>query len=266
MKLSLLPSLLLLASLTMACGNDPGAAPAAVTPTPSGTATTTTPPSGTPPVRTLTTTSMLRTNPANLVVDPEFQSLWKPLDESGYGLYEAYVDAGKAGVAFTASTPVGPSKAVLSVVPTSTGGPATLTMVVQGGGGPFAVRVWVGTTKGTAPTVELLALNDNLALPLVAETERTVLGDTTWVEYRATNATPLMGTLYLSATVPAGTEASFVAPEVLSGAIATTKSHGPARALVRPADNARKAAQTLESIRRAHVVMAPPPRMSFRTR
>lgn len=266
MKLSLVTPVLALALIT-GCGqsaSDPAPAPPPVSaePAPAPTA----PPEK--PVRTFVEKRALSTTPHDLVVDPEFQSLWTPLDETGYGLYEAYVEEGERDVRFEPSTPTTAGGAVLTVRPVA-GGEARLTMTVTGGAGPLTARVWVSAPPGgRTPEVQLASLYDNKAIQLepVAGSEKT-LGGVTWVELRGASAEAMPGQLYLVGVTRGAGETRFHAPEVLSGAIPkVARSHVARTPLRAPSAATVRAARAFEAMRASHVTFSPPPRPPLRRR
>lgn len=259
MKLSLLSLLPCLSLTLLACSSDPapeGRPPPSVPPT-----ATEEPPQG-PPARKLVEKRLAPTPAENLLIDPEFQSLWTQLDETGYGIYESFVQDGSHAVRFEPRTPVGPGFAVLSVDPTAADG--TLTMTVLGGPGPLAVRVWVAAAKGHEPSIELVSLYEDTSVPLSPiESSRTKIGDVEWVELGGTSAGDLRGTLYLVATATVPTR--FLAPRVTSSAL-PPKNALPSRATVdrpstmrAPSTRATNAARALERLRSRYVTMGPPP-------
>lgn len=259
MKLSFLPVLSLSLSVALvACSSDPAPDDRGPT-TAAPTATTDTPPG--PPARKLVTKRIAPTTAENLLVDPEFQSLWSPLDETGFGIYESFVQDGTHAVRFEPRTPVGPGFAVLSVDPSDAG--ATLTMTVLGGRGPLSVRVWVAAPKGKVPSVELVSLYDDTTVILSPnESTRTKIDDVEWVELAGTSAGDMPGMLYFVATVNAATR--FLAPSVTSAAL-PPKNALPSRSLAvatmgTPSSRAASAARAFERLRSRYVTMSSPPR------
>ena len=255
MKLSLVSAALAALSLSalVGCSDDPSA-PQAPAPTP---AATEAPP---PPARAraLVTKRPMATSPENLLVDPHFQSLWTPLDETGFGIYEAFVQDGTRDVEFRPVTPAGPGEAVLTVSPG--GGGATLTMTVVGGKGPISARVWVAYEK-TAPEIELVSLYEQRAIILQPEeASRTTVDGKSYVRFSGASATDMPGALYFVATVR-GAPARFVAPEVTADGLGqgAKSAIGTAPALRAPSERARAAAERFERLRAAHVTMSAPP-------
>lgn len=256
MKLSLLPALSL---LLLACSSDPSAdAPGPTTTAPTATVD---PPAG-PPARKLVTKSFASTPAENLLVDPEFQSLWAPIDETGFGIYESFVQDGSYAVRFEPQTPKGPGFAVLSVDPSAAG--ATLTMTVLGGKGPLTVRVWTAAEKGKEPSVELVSLYDDTSVALSPdESTRTKIGDVEWVELTGTSQGDMPGMLYLVGTIDAAVRLH--APRVTSAAL-PPKNALPSRALVEarpsmktPSRRSLNAARALEALRSRYVTRSLPP-------
>jgi hypothetical protein len=255
MKLSLLP---LLSLTLLACSSDPASdAPSA--PTPAATTTTETPPANAP-ARKLVTKRIATTPAENLLVDPEFQSLWAPLDETGFGVYESFVEDGKHGVRFEARSPAGPNAAVLSVEPNEIG--ATLTMTVLGGKGPLSLHVWVAAAKGDEPRIELLSLYDDTAVTLAPnESTRTKIDDAEWVELTGTSTGDMPGMLYLVATT--NKPARFLAPRVLSSAL-PPKTALPSRSITTaPSVRATNAARAFQRLRSRYETKSAPPRPSI---
>jgi hypothetical protein len=257
MKLSLFP--LLLSTALFACSSDPApdAPPNVAAPT-----ATTDPPTAAPPTRKLVTKPLAATPAENLLVDPEFQSLWAPIDETGFGIYESFVQDGSYAVRFEPRTPKGAGLSVLSVDPSAAG--ATLSMTVIGGKGPLAVRVWVAAPKGKEPSIELASLYDDTAVTLAPdEATRTKIDDVEWVEMTGTSAGDMPGMLYFVATV--NEPARFHAPRVTSAAL-PPKNALPSHALVTarpsmhaPSSRAVNAARAAERLRSRYVTMSPPP-------
>jgi hypothetical protein len=181
-------------------------------PPPGATAPPLAPPAG-PPARTLVDKPTMGTSLANLVNDPDFQSLWTPLDETGFGLYEAFLEDGKSEVRFVADSPRGPGAAVLTVKPSST---ARLTMMVMGGRGPLTAEIWVAD-RGGSVTPEIVSLFEARELPLVpvVEDARTVDG-VRFVPYRRVIDRDLPGRLYLSVSISGAGGALLTGPEVVA--------------------------------------------------
>jgi hypothetical protein len=243
------PIALLVPFLGAACADDP--APV------SEPLVETRPPDPPPAVRVLVEKKPTSTPPQNLVVDPDFQSLWTQLDETGFGLYEAFVydESGEVpggGARFLAQTPAGPSASVLSVTPRKE---ATLTMTVRGGKGPLTASVWVSTKDSkTLPEVSVVSLYDSSAIVLRPDdaTHRDE-GGLSWVQWRGTTTEALPGQLYFTATVTSSV--SFVAPQVMSEALASTRSNSaPSRASAA----SLRAARRFETWRAKHFTMLPP--------
>lgn len=259
MKLSLLPVLTLSFAL-FACSSDP--APDGPAPPQAGAPSASTDPAPkAPPARTLVTKRLAPAPAENLLVDPEFQSLWSPIDETGFGIYESFVQDGDYAVRFEPRTPIGPGFAVLSVNPS--GGDATLTMTVLGGKGPLSVRVWVAAPKNEMPTVELVSLYEDSSVTLAAnESTRSKIGDIEWVEMTGTSAGDMPGLLYLVATV--NKAARFLAPRVTSVALPPTSAMATRSIVDRPASmgvpssRAVNAARALERMRARYVTMSDP--------
>ncbi|MCA9586615.1 MAG: hypothetical protein KC657_14765 [Myxococcales bacterium] len=259
MKHTMIPLVL---TILVACGDQEASAPV-VTPPPTDTPAPAPPAAPGAPVRTLVTKRAVSTHPHNLVVDPEMQSLWTPLDESGFGIYEAFVQDGERDVRFVAETPTGPGGAVLTMRPTA-GGEATLTMTVQGGKGPLSARVWVAApADGRAPEVQLASLYDGRAIFLdpVQGSERAIDG-VRWVELRGATTEDMPGVLYLVAVSRGAGETRVHAPEVLTDAIPKiAKGAAPARTtLGRASARTLGAARRFSALRAAHVTMSAPPR------
>jgi hypothetical protein len=262
MKLNAIPLALAL-SVLVACGDQEAVAPGAAPPPTDAPAP---PPTRAPgaPTRTLVTKRAVSTDPHNLVVDPEMQSLWTPLDETGFGIYEAFVQDGERDVRFVSQAPTGPGGAVLTMRPAA-GGEATLTMTVQGGKGPLSARVWVAPPAGgRAPEVQLASLYDGRAIFLepVQGSERTIDG-VRWVELRGATTDDMPGMLYLVAVTRGAGETRVHAPEVLTDAIPkAAKTVAVARAPLRAASaRTLDAARSFSALRASHVTMsAPPPR------
>lgn len=259
MKLSLLTPFVALA-LIAGCGQS---ASEPSTPPPPGSPEPAPAPAAEPdkPIRTFVEKRALSTTPHDLVVDPEFQSLWTPLDETGYGLYEAYVEEGDRDVRFEASTPTRAGGAVLTVRPPASG-EARLTMTVTGGAGPLTARVWVSAPPGgRTPEVQLASLYDNKAIQLepVAGSEKT-LGGVAWVELRGASTEAMPGQLYLVGITRGDGPTRFHAPEVLSGAIPKAARSRVALAPLRaPSAATARAARAFEALRASHVTFSLPP-------
>lgn len=267
MKLSLFPllsglPLLALSIAVAACSSDP-APDAPPTTNPSPTATTDPPPPAGPPARKLVTKSFAPTPAENLLVDPNFQSLWSPIDETGFGIYESFVQEADRGVRFEPRTPAGPSAPVLSVRPAF--GEGTLTMTVLGGKGPLTVRVWVSVpAKGDEPTIELVSLYDDSSVTLKPEEgTRTKIDDTEWVELTGASSGDMPGMLYLVATIAKDTR--FVAPRVVS-AMLPPKNALPSRGTNHPSARATNAARAFDALRSRYVTKSRPPAVALPAR
>ncbi|MBX3187288.1 MAG: hypothetical protein KF819_09740 [Labilithrix sp.] len=251
MKLSLARSCLLLSTVALlACGDDP---PAPEPPPVASPPAAVSPP---PPARTLVAKAPAPTAADNLVTDPQFQSLWTPLDETGFGIYEAFVQDGEHGVEIRAATPAGPGAAVLTVDPA---GVASLTMMVVGGKGALSARVWVSVAEGSKlPELELISMYTQESLVLEPEEgSRTTIDGRSYVRLSAVSAEDLPGRLYLVASVRAK-DTRFVAPEVRSASLAKAMSSKPALRSKASA-RARSAAESFERLRAKLVTMSPPP-------
>jgi hypothetical protein len=255
MKLALIHALALASTcLALACGDD---APAEPLPEPAAPAEETTK----PPARTLVEKSVLATSPENLVVDPDFQSLWTPIDQTGYGIYESFVQDGEGEVQLAPITPAGASAAVLSVTPSGQTR-AYLVMTVIGGKGPLSARVWVSFADGAdPPDVEVASLQTQRGIVLEAEpSTETRVGGTRWVRMSGAITSDLPGLLYVVGSVR-GTPARFLAPEVTSDALAGLGRSVVASSAARASTPAAiEAARRFARFRDAHVTMAPPPR------
>lgn len=246
----------LLALASLACGRTETEAPA-VAPPPPGTSTSPPQPAATAPLRTLTSKPALSTRADNLVVDPEMQSLWTALDETGFGIYESFVDQGRAEARFLAESPAGPGVAAVAVKPLGTS-EATLVLLVTGGSGPLAASVWVAAPEGaTPPVVELSSLYEQDSVRLVADpTSAKELGGTRFVSYRATVTRDMPGQLYLTAAFRGSSAITFVAPQVVPAA----KDERGSAIRARRTDAATRGARRLEDFRARHLVLAAPPR------
>lgn len=246
----------LLALAALACGRTESEPPA-VTPTPSGTTPPPPPPTATAPLRTLTTKPPTPTRTDNLVVDPEMQSLWTALDETGFGIYESFVDKGRAEARFLAESPAGPGVAGVSIKPNGTS-EATLVLLVTGGSGPLAASVWIAAPEGAPPpVVELSSLYEQDSVRLVADPASAKdVGGTKFVAFRASVPRDMPGQLYLTAAFRGSSAVTFVAPQVVP---ASKDEHGPSTR-ARRTDAATHAARRLEDFRARHLVLAGPPR------
>jgi hypothetical protein len=254
MKLSLLFPAILLAA---ACGSTENGPPAPPGPPPPASTDNPPPPPPPPPggpARTLVDKPIMPTSPDNLVNDPEFEGLWKPLDQTGFGIYESYVESGKAEVRFAPTTPVGPGFAVVKV----TAGSVLLN--VTGGHGPFEASVWVAAQKPDDVTLELASYIDDTTVTLQPVTaDARDVGGVHWVPYRARAEQDLGGAVALVVTVPTAA-VDLVAPEVLAPA----PQHAPRPFALVPAQHlsasTRAKLEAFGAWRAAHTTTRRPPR------
>ena len=253
----LLLALAALGALGAGCGRtEAEAATSAPAPTPTPTPT---PTNGSAPPRSLIEKPTMPTSPENLVVDPELQSLWTPVDETGFGIYEAGVDQATASARFEPETPAGPGVAVVTVTPA--GASPTLVATVTGGAGPLTASVWVSVPiDGSAPKVELASLYDQTSVRLKPDASSArVVGGAPWVRFTGVSADAMPGALYLVVTLEGKKPVRLATPEVLSAKLKGARVREPEpRQPATP--TAIHAARTLEALRAAHLLMAGPPR------
>jgi hypothetical protein len=248
-----------LAILSAACG-DEEKGKSVTAPGPAPVSTQTEPPPTTAPARRLVTKTAMTTSTENLVTDPDFQSLWTALDETGYGIYESYAIDARAEVRFVPQSPVGPEGAALSV--TADGADASITMMVLGAKGPLAASLWVSASEGEEPEVQIAALYDSTMVSLTPDTAAAQThGGVRWVPYRATLAQDLPGTIYFSIT-PTGKKAfTIVAPEVRPAA---QQDRHRARRVVPATRAVLRGIRALEAVRASHQTMSLPPRVGLK--
>lgn len=254
---STVPLALVVVAALAGCGKTAEAegAPPAPAPTPT-TAPIPTPSAAT---RALVEKPTTPTSPENLVVDPELQSLWTPVDETGFGIYEAGVDQATASARFEPETPAGPGVAVITATPT--GAAPTLVATVTGGAGPLTASIWVSVPiDGAAPKVELASLYDQTSVRLKPDpASARVVGGAPWVRFTGVSADAMPGALYLVVSLEGKKPVRVATPEVLSAKLPSARLREPdPRQPATP--TAIRAARTLEALRAAHLTMAAPPR------
>ncbi len=174
--------------LACACGDQEAARPVAAAVAPPGDAPTAdAAPPPPPPLRTLIKKPAMTTSTENLVTDPEFQSLWTAIDETGFGIYEAYATDADAQVQFSAVTPAGVGAAAATITPQN--GQAALTMIVVGGKGPLSASVWIAASAAEPPHVQLASLFDNSMVSLTPDPASTrTIGEVKYVAARRVGA------------------------------------------------------------------------------
>jgi hypothetical protein len=257
--LTLIPSLFL--GFVVACGGDETHAPPPSSPAPAVTvdvAPTASAPV-TPPARTLTTKRLMPTRPDNLVVDPQFQSLWTEIDATGFGIYEAFVTEGTSEARALAETPVGPGAVVLTLTPGSSD--ISMVMSVMGGKGPFEASIWVSVAEGAKkPAIEVASQYEDASIVLEADPKsQQTIGGATYVAYRGTSTEDLAGGLYLVATPKDTSPLKFVAPEVVAVDSQKSVRRANSAPLVRPSASAVRSMRTFKAWRERHQTMSPPP-------